>query len=93
MNSRFTSVEAGLNRAEFRWKWFKFLRYTFLFGSIVSLLVLLFGLAMIGGWISNETTAIALFAGLGVIGLLAWAVIGIVVLVTTAKREWLAGAI
>ena len=93
MNSGFTSVEAGLNRAEFRWKWFKFLRYTFLFGSIVSLLVLLFGLAMFRGWISNETTAIALFAGLGVIGLVAWAVIGIVVLVTTAKREWLAGAI
>jgi hypothetical protein len=93
MNSRFTVVEASLNRAEFRWKWFKFLRYSFLFGSIVSALVLLFGVAMIRGWVANETAAVAFFVALAILGLLAWALIGIVVLVKTTKREWLAGAL
>ena len=41
MSLRYTVVETSLNRAEFRWKWLKFLQYSFLLGSILCALVLL----------------------------------------------------
>ena len=33
MNFRFTIVETTLNRAEFRWKCLKFLRYSMILGT------------------------------------------------------------
>ncbi len=93
MNTRFAAVEAKLNRAEFRWKWYKFLRWSFVFGSVVALAVLLFGVAMIRGAVSDEVVALAFFIGLGVAGLFVWLVLAIVALVSRVKREWLAGAL
>ena len=46
MSFRFTIVETSLNRAEFRWKWLKFLQLSFLIAAIVSGMVLLLGCAM-----------------------------------------------
>ncbi len=75
MNFRFTVVETTLNRAEFRWKWLRFLRHTFLLGIILCLLVLLFGGAIVVGWITSKALATSFFALLALLGLIAWAVI------------------
>src|SRR5437667_85602 len=61
MNLRFTVVETTLNRAEFRWKWLRFLRHSFVLGIILCLLVLLFGGAIAFGWITSKTLATTFF--------------------------------
>src|SRR6266567_2216632 len=93
MNLRFTVVETTLNRAEFRWKWLRFLRHTFLLGIILCLLVLLFGGAIAFGWITSKTLATTFFAVLAVLGLIAWAVIVIGVAAGATDRSWLAAAL
>ena len=75
MNFRFTVVETSLNRAEFRWKWLRFLQHSFLLGVILCALVLLFGGAIILGWVTSKALATTFFALLGVVGFIAWAVI------------------
>ncbi len=93
MNPRFTVVETTLNRAEFRWKWLRFLRHTFLLGIILCLLVLLFGGAVAFGWITSKALATTFFALLAVLGLIAWAVIVIGVAAGATDRSWLAAAL
>ena len=93
MNFRFTVVEASLNRAEFRWKWLKFLRYTFLLGSILSLLLLLLGWGMTSGWLTSRSAATACLTGLALLGLLSWALIAVVIAVGSTDRHWLAAAL
>lgn len=93
MNSRFTVVEMSLNRAEFRWKWLKFLQYSFLLGSILCALVLLFAGGIIGGWVTSKALATTFFAVLGMVGFIAWAVIIISVMAGSPDRNWLAAAL
>src|SRR6266702_321121 len=93
MNFRFTVVETTLNRAEFRWKWLRFLRHTFLMGIILCLLVLLFGGAIVVGWITSKALATSFFALLALLGLIAWAVIVIGVAAGATDRSWLAAAL
>ena len=89
----YTVVEMSLNRAEFRWKWLKFLRHTFLLGVLLCALVLLFGGAILLGWVINKGLAVAFFTLLGVVGFVAWAVIIISVMAGTPERGWLAAAV
>ena len=93
MSFRFTVVETSLNRAAFRWKWLKFLQHTFLLGIILCALTLLFGGAIIGGWITSKALATTFFALLGMVGFVAWAVIIIGVMASAAERPWLAAAL
>jgi hypothetical protein len=93
MNSRFTVVETSLNQAEFRWKWLRLLQHSFLLGVILCLLVLLFGGAIIFGWVANKALATTFFALLGMAGFVAWAVILISVLAGAPERSWLAAAL
>jgi hypothetical protein len=93
MSFRFTVVETSLNRAEFRWKWLKFLQHSFLLGVISCLLVLLFGAAIILGWVTSKTLATAFFGLLAMGGFVAWAVIIISVLAGSPERTWLAEAL
>ena len=93
MNSRFTVVETSLNQAEFRWKWLRLLRHSFLLGVILCLLVLLFGGTIIFGWVTNKALATTFFALLGMAGFVAWAVILISVLAGAPERSWLAAAL
>jgi hypothetical protein len=86
-------VETSLNRAEFRWKWLKFLQHSFLLGSIICALVLLFGGAIILGWVTSKALATTFFALLGMVGFIAWAVIIISVLAGSPDRSWLAAAL
>ena len=54
MNFRFTIVETVLNRAEFRWKWLRFLRYSLMLGILLGLLGLGFGGVVLKGWVKIE---------------------------------------
>ena len=89
----FTVVETSLNRAEFRWKWLQFLRHTFLLGSILCLLVLLVGVAMLRGWVTNTGLATTFLGLLGVVGFIAWAIIIISVMAGAPDRGWLAASV
>src|ERR1035441_6873048 len=93
MSFRFTVVETSLNRAEFRWKWLKFLQHSFLLGVILCVLVLLFGAAIILGWVTSKLLATTFFALLAMGGFIAWAVIIISVLAGAPERPWLAAAL
>ena len=93
MTSRATILETTLNRAEFRWKCLRFFRYSFLLASILCVLVLGFGGAMLRHWIPSRTVAILVYVGLGLAGGLAWLVIFLVVFAKSAERGWLAAVI
>ena len=67
MNNRFTVVETSLNRAEFRWKWLRFLQHSFLLGSILCALTLLFAVGIIGGWVTSKALATTFFSLLGMV--------------------------
>jgi hypothetical protein len=92
MNFRFSVVETSLNRAEFRWKWLKFLQHSFLLGCIFCALVLLFGGAILIGWVTSKALATTFFALLGIVAFIAWSVMIISVLARSPDRAWLAAA-
>jgi hypothetical protein len=93
MNYRFTVVETSLNRAEFRWKWLKFLQHSFLLGSVLCALVLLFVGGIICGWVTSKALAMTFFSLLGMVGFITWAVIIISVMAGSPDRSWLAAAL
>ena len=93
MSFRFTVVETSLNRAEFRWKWLRFLQHSFLLGIVFCLLVLLFGAAIILGWVTSKTLATTFFGLLAMGGFVTWAIIVIGVLAGSPERPWLAAAL
>ncbi len=93
MNHRFTIVETSLNRAEFRWKWLRFLQHSFVLCGVLCLLVLLLGGAILVGWVTSKALATTFFALLAVAGFIAWAVILISVVAGTPDRTWLAAAV
>src|SRR6266567_3665719 len=93
MNFRFTAVETSLNRVEFRWKWLRFIELSCLVWGTASFLALLFGLAMLKGFISSKPLAATIFASLAVLALVAWIVIIICVAAAAPGRNWLAAAL
>jgi hypothetical protein len=93
MNFRFTVVETSLNRAEFRWKWLQFVLRTAILGIVLSLLALAFGGAILAGWITRKDFAMACAILMGVVGLVAWAVISISILAGAPDPLWLAAAV
>ncbi len=93
MNFRFTIVETSLNRAEFRWKWLKLLRYSFLLGAVFWLICLSAEAAILRGWLVSKALVTFILASSAVIGFLAWVVILISVLAGTTDRNWLAAAL
>jgi hypothetical protein len=93
MSFRFTVVETSLNRAEFRWKWLRVLQHSFVLGAIVSMAVLLFGLAILDGGITSTDFAVIFFALLAGTGLVAWVVIVISIVAGAPDRSWLAAVL
>src|SRR5215468_11151612 len=93
MQFRFTTVETSLNRAEFRWKWLRFLQHTFALGIVLCLLTLSFALAIIGGWITSKSVAITIVTILAISAALVWIVIAIAVVAGSPERNWLAAAV
>jgi len=93
MKFRFAIVEKSLGRAEFRWKWLRFLRYSFLLGGILCLLAILFAAAIHNGMIVSKPAAIAISVMLAGTALIAWCIILIVVVASSPDRNWLAAAL
>src|SRR6266403_56439 len=93
MNSRFTIVETSLNRAEFRWKWLRFVQHTFALGTVLSLLVLLAGVGMLCGWVTDKFLVGAFFVLLAIGAFLVWIIIIISVAAGAPDRSWLAAAV
>jgi hypothetical protein len=93
MNFRFTVVETHLNRAEFRWKWLCFLERSLLLGILFCALTLLFGGAVLAGWVTSKPLGVLFFTVLGIGAFVAWVVIIVGVLVGDAQRPWLAAAV
>jgi hypothetical protein len=93
MNFRFTVVETALNRAEFRWKGLRFLRYTLLLGSVLGLVALGFGLVVWKGWVTNQALATLFFITLGSAGFLTWVALAILVYARVSDRDKLGAAL
>jgi len=93
MNFRFTVVERSLNRAEFRWKWLRFWRYSFILGAIGCLLLLGLAVAVRLGWLTNKALALTLLGSGVVVGLIAWLVVLLSVAAAKTNRNWLANAL
>ncbi|MGO8931610.1 MAG: hypothetical protein ACLQU3_32555 [Limisphaerales bacterium] len=93
MRNQYAVVETSLNRAEFRWKWLKFLQHSFLLGCTVCALLLLLAGAIIVGWVTSKSLATTFFALLAIVAFIAWAIIIISVLASSPDRAWLAAAL
>jgi len=93
MNFRFTIVETVLNRAEFRWKWLRFLRYSLMLGILLGLLGLGFGGMVLKGWVTSQAWAYVFFISLGSLGFVGWIVIGIGVFSRSPDRDRLGAAL
>jgi hypothetical protein len=93
MNFRFAVVETSLNRAEFRWKWLRFVQHSAVLGSFLCLLVLFFGGAIECGWVTSKPLALAVLSILGGLGFVAWMVVLISIMAGSPDRNWLAAAL
>src|SRR5438552_2920841 len=93
MNFRFTTVDSSLNRAEFRWKWVRFLKHSFILGIVLCAGSILVGAALVSGRLTSRPIATALLLLLAVCAFLAWAVIIISAAMATPGRHWLAAAL
>lgn len=89
MNFRFSTVETTLNRAEFRWKWLRLLKYTGMVGILVCLGLLAFGEALLAGWALTLGAAWTIIIILLITAFIIWAAIGIAVLSAAPERRWL----
>ncbi|SPE50566.1 exported hypothetical protein [Verrucomicrobia bacterium] len=93
MNFRFPVVETNLNRAEFRWKWLRFLERSLLLGSLLCWLALVFGAAMLLGWVKDRELAVTFFSLLVIGGLIAWTIILVAAAAGGPGRASLAAAL
>jgi hypothetical protein len=82
-----------LNRAEFRWKWLRFLGQTFWLGIGLCLLLLLLGAALVLGWIASKPLATALYVVIAVAGFIGWVAIMIGAAAKALDHSWLAAAV
>jgi len=92
-NSQFPVLEASLNRAEFRWKWLRFLKCTSILGVLFCLIFVLFGAAIVFGGIRSHSLVIGITVVLVLCGLLTWVASVIAILISTPERRWLAAAL
>src|SRR5882672_8850804 len=93
MNFRFTAVETSLNRAEFRWKWLRFLELSSLIGGMGCLLASVIGVAILLGFITSKSLAATIFASVAVLAFVAWIVLIICVAAAAPGRNLLAAAL
>src|SRR6266567_4307813 len=93
MNFGFTIVETSLNRAEFRWKWLCFWQRSFALATVLCLILLFFGGAILLGLVTSKVVGLAVFVALGIIGFITWVVLVIAVAAGSPDRNWLAAAL
>src|SRR5262245_56138945 len=90
MNSKYF-IEENLKRINARSRWLRFLQHTSTLGVIITLLFLSLGAALIKGWSAHPLLVRALIVVLVVAAVLAWLIIGISILSSEPRRQWLAG--
>ncbi|MEO7297894.1 MAG: hypothetical protein ABI042_04880, partial [Verrucomicrobiota bacterium] len=83
-------IEANLGKAGAKWKWLRFFQQVGTLGSVTTLLVLLFGLAMQKGWISSRASAIGLVVLIVLCSATAFLFIIALVASKFLARPWLA---
>jgi hypothetical protein len=93
VNFRFTIVDSTLNRAEFRWKWLRFLKHSFFIGIVLCVAWLGLEAAMLTGRLTSRPTATAVLILLAISGFLAWVVVIISAAARKPARHWLAAAL
>ncbi len=93
MNFRFTVLETSLNRAEFRWKWLRFVQHSSVLGIVLSGLLIALGLSIWAGWLTSRTVAYGLLAFLCGGGFVAWMIVIISVMGGAPDRHRLAAAV
>jgi hypothetical protein len=89
VNFRFSTIEATLNRAEFRWKWLRLLKYTGMLGIVVCLGLLAFGEALLAGWTLTQGAAWTVLLVLLIAAFIVWTAICITILSGAPERRWL----
>ena len=93
MSLRFTVIEMALNRADFRWKFLRLLRYSFVLGIVLCLVCLGFGALILKGWVTSKRVGIVFFAMAGLVGLGLWVVLAISVFAQSLNRTRLGAAV
>ncbi len=93
MSDGFGVIDSTLNRESSRWRWFRFLGWTFTLGAALSLSVMLLEAAILFGWLESRPLATALLYSLGGLGLAAWIIVAAVVSTGTVERSGLAAAL
>jgi hypothetical protein len=93
MKSRFTAIEATLNRVEFRWKWLRLLKFTGILGILVCLALLAFAEAILSGWAMTQGAAWTALLILLIAGFIIWAAVCIGILSGSPDRRWLGGVL
>lgn len=93
MKSRFTAIEATLNRVEFRWKWLRLLKFTGMLGILICLALFTFAEAILSGWAMTQSAAWTALLILLVTGFIIWAAVCIGILSGSLERRWLGGVL
>lgn len=93
VSKRYHVVESNLERTAARWKWLRFLQHVSTLGGIVSLLVLLLGLALVRGWLVNQPLAVAAIVLVSAGALIALVLVVVKVVGDQLERKWLAGSL
>lgn len=90
MNPMHPTVRLHLKKTERRWRQWLLLQHSSTVGAVFWAGALLFGVALIYGWIQNRIAAIAVIAALLIGVPLAWLVVAVVVSAVRRKPEWVA---
>jgi hypothetical protein len=93
INSQLTVLEVSLNRAEFRWKWLRFLKASSVLGILLCLAFGVLGALILSGRIKSHSLASAIAVVLCGVGLLVWVAIVLAILISTPDRRRLAAAL
>jgi hypothetical protein len=90
VNLRTTAIESSFNRAEFRWKWLRFLRRTMVIGMAACVFAILFGFALRLDWIPTEGIAITCVVLLCTLTIFSWGIMALAVFARVPDRHRLA---
>ncbi|MDB6028472.1 MAG: hypothetical protein JWM68_4695, partial [Verrucomicrobiales bacterium] len=93
MNTGKPNIERNLRRAAMKWKWLRLLQHTGILASVVTLLMLLLGVAMVRGWITRVIPSVVMIVLLGCATAIYLLVLVVIVLSKKLERKWLAGKV
>ncbi|HUY33951.1 MAG TPA: hypothetical protein VMV69_14485 [Pirellulales bacterium] len=86
-------IENQLERTQRQWQFQRFAQHTATLAAAVSLSVLLFGVAIVLGWMTNTWLVVGCLIALGAVAFFTWALMAMVVAAGAPQRRWLAAAL